>query len=204
MPLRCDADQVDGISVVGTVQHVEGLAEAEISQNVHGQPVAPVRHVLGRAPSFVLVDHAAVVANGLAERPDVGQNVALHLLDGAVGEGVRQNAALPRVELLVAGVVRVRGRVHKGVVELGLPYVGAEPVDLLQGRVGVDRERVGPEAHKLAVLLVHPPELQMPVTPPGEVEHVRIRDLGQEGAGVLGQRVEEEAVDNETCCLRSG
>lgn len=191
MALGCDADEVDGVAVVGAVEHVEGLAEAEIAQDVHGEPVAPVGHVLGRAPALVVLDGAAVVADGLGEGADVGQHVALDLLDGAVGEGVRQDAALAGVQVLVAGVVGVRGRVHKGVVELGLAHVGAEAVDVLQGRVGVDRERVRAEAHKLAVPLMHAPELEVAVAAPGEVEHVGIGELGEEGARVLGEGVEE-------------
>ena len=204
MALGGDADEVDGVAVVRAVEHVEGLAEAEVAQDVHGEPVAPVRHVLGGAPALGFVDDAAVVAETLAEGADVGQDVALDLLDGAVGEGVRQDAALAGVQVLVAGVVGVRGRVHKGVVELGLAHVGAEAVDVLEGRVGVDRQRAGPEAHKLAVPLVQAPELEVAVTAPGVVEHVGIRELGQERARVLGQRVEEEAVDDEACCVEEG
>lgn len=45
-----------------------------------------------------------------------------------------QDAALAGVELAVAGVVGVGGRVDEGVVELGLADVGAVRVDGLEGR----------------------------------------------------------------------
>ncbi len=191
MALGCDADEVDGIAIVRAVEHVESFAKAEVAEDVHSEPVAPVGHVLRGAPALVVLDGAAVVADGLGKGADVGQNVALDLLDGAIGEGVRQDAALAGVQVLVAGVVGVWGRVHKGVIELGLAHVGAEAVDLLQGRVGVDRERVRAEAHKLAVRLMHAPELEVTVAAPGEVEHVGIGELGEEGTGVLGEGVEE-------------
>lgn len=197
MALRRDANQINGIPVVRAIKHVEGLAKAQITQNVHGEPVAPVRHVLGRAPPLPVRDGPAIVANPLAKRPDIRQDISLDLLDGAVRKRMREHAALAGVQVLVAGVVGVGGRVDEGVVEFGLAHVGAEAVDLLQRRVGVDRERVGPEADELAVPLVQAPELKVAVTPPGVVEHVGIGELGQERAGVFGEGVEEEPVDDE-------
>src|SRR5687768_12467938 len=107
MSLGSDAYEVDGVSVVRLVQHVVGLSEAQVSEDIHGQPVTPVGHVLGGSPSLLLVNHTAQVANRVAKRPDVGEDVTLHLLDGAVREGMRQHSALPRVDLLVARVVGV-------------------------------------------------------------------------------------------------
>lgn len=103
--------------------------------DIHGQPVAPVGHVLRRTPSLIILDGTAIVADGLAESADVGQDVALYLFDGAIGEGMRQNTALASVEVPVAGVVGVGSGVDEGIVELGLPDVGAEAVDLLEGGV---------------------------------------------------------------------
>lgn len=140
MALRCHADEVDGIAVVGTVQHVERLAEAKIAQNVHGEPAAPVGHVLGRAPSFLFCDGPAIIADGITEGSDVVEDVAFHALDGAIREGVRQHTPFPGVQILVAGVVCVGRGVDKGVVELGLADIGLEAINVPQGRVGVDRE----------------------------------------------------------------
>lgn len=154
MPLCRNTDQVNSISVIRAVQHVEGLAEAEIAQDVHGQPVAPVRHILGRTPAFLLVGHPAQITNCLAKCADVGQDVTLHLFDRPVREGVGKHTALSGVEVLVSGVVGVRGGVDEGVIELGLANIGTEAIDFFEGRVGVDRERIGAEPHELAVFLM--------------------------------------------------
>jgi hypothetical protein len=42
MTLRGNADEIDGVTVVRAVEHVKGLPEAKIAQDIHGQPVAPV------------------------------------------------------------------------------------------------------------------------------------------------------------------
>jgi hypothetical protein len=44
---------------------------------------------------------------------------------------------------------------------------------------------------------VHAPEVEVAVALPGVVELVGVGDLGEEGAGVLGEGVEEDAVDDE-------
>ena len=56
----------------------------------------------------------------------------------------------------------------------------------------------------LTVALVHPPELQVPVALPGMVEVVGIGDLGEEGAGILGQGVKEHSIGYETDDLIEG
>lgn len=203
-----DGDEVDGVAVVGLFEHVEGFSEAEIAQDVHGEPVAPVGHVLGSGPALLVGEGeagcdggTAKVADGVAEGADVGQNVALDFLDGRVGEGVRQDAALAGVQVAVAGVVGVGSRVDEGVVELGLAHIGLEAVDFLEGGVGVDGERVGSEADEFAVFLVHAPELEMSVTLEGMVGHVAVGQLGEHGTRVFGKGVEEETVDDEACCL---
>jgi hypothetical protein len=88
MTLGRDANQVDGVSVVRSVEHVECLAKAEIAQDIHSEPVAPVRHVLRRAPPLALVEGAPIVADALTEGPDVAEDIPFDLLDGTVGEGV--------------------------------------------------------------------------------------------------------------------
>ena len=140
-------DQLAGIPVVGTVEHVEGLAEAEVPEDVHGQPVAPVGHVPRGGPALLLT---AVRALGPAEFAAKGayvvEDVAFGLLDGAIGEGMGQYATLTRVHLLVPRVVGIWSGMHEGIVELGLADVGAEPVYVLEGRVGVEGEAVRTEA----------------------------------------------------------
>ena len=186
MSLSGDTDKVNGVTVVWLLQHVEGLAKAQISKNVHGQPAAPVGHVFGGTPALVFRNESPVIANCFAESPDVGQDVPLNLLDGAVREGMGEDSSLSGVEVFVASIVGVGRRVNKGVVELGLLDIGSVSVDLVQRRVGVDGQRVGPEPHKLAILFVHSPKLEMPVTPPRVVQHVGIGELGQEWPWVFG------------------
>lgn len=140
------------------------LSKAEITQNVHGEVIAPVGHVLGHRPALALIGRPE--ADLLTKGAHVGQDVSLHLLHGAVAEAVAEHAPLAGVQLLVARIVRVGRRVHKGVVELGLAHVGLEAVNLLEGRVGVERYAVGSEAHDAAVPLVLAPELEMPVALP--------------------------------------
>ncbi len=46
-------------------------------------------------------------------------------------------------------------------------------------------------------MLVHAPELEMAITLVGVVELVGIGNLGQKRAGVFGQRMEEDSVDDD-------
>src|SRR5512142_2313259 len=148
MTPRCVLDKLGGISVVGAVEHVEGLAEAQVPENVHGQPVAPIGHVPRGGPALVVAAAALAIpaAELAAKGANVVEDVALGLLDGAVGEGLREHTTLARMYLLVPRVVSVRDWMHKGIVELGLADIGAEPVDVLEGRVGVEGETVRAEA----------------------------------------------------------
>jgi len=186
MSLRGNANEVHGIPVVGAVQHMEGFTKAEIAQDIHGQPVAPIGHVLGRTPALLLVRQPAKLANAFAECSDVCQDVAFYLLYRAVGEGLGQHTTLPCVHIFIPCVVCIGRRVDEGIVELGLAHVGSEAIDVLERRVGVDRNRAGPESHKLAVFLVQSPELEMAVAFPGVVEHVCISKFRQEWPWVLG------------------
>lgn len=214
-------DQLQRKAVVGPLQHVEGLAKAEVAQDVHGQVVAPVAHVARLRPALG-VGAAIVEANLVAKGADVAQDVALHLLHGTLGEGVRQDAALAGVDVLVARVVRVGGWVDKGIVELGLAHVGLEAVDFLEGLVGVEGDGVGAESNHLAwkicvsnpksggeegvsrasilptIFLVHAPELKVAVALVSVVELVCIGDFGQERTGIFGKGVEEDSVHDET------
>lgn len=190
MTLSCDADEVHRITVVRPVEHVERLAEAEIAKDIHCQPVQPVGHVLRRAPTLGLGDLTSIVADGLAERADVGEDVTLNFFDGAIRESMREDSSLPSMELLVSGVVRIWGRVHERVVKLGFPDVGSEPVDFFERCIGVEGQRVRAKANHRPIDLMQPPELKMPVSLPCVVEHVGISELGQYGAWVLGQRME--------------
>lgn len=142
-------DELQGKSIVGLLEHVERLSEAEIPENIHGKIVAPVAHIARTGPSLG-INVAIVEANLLAEGADVAQDVALHLLHGALGKGVRQDTALASVDILVASVVRVGGGMDKGIVELGLADVGAETINILERLVGIEGERVGAKANNLA------------------------------------------------------
>ena len=63
---------------------------------------------------------------------------------------MRQHATLAGVDIFVACVVGVCYRMSKCVVKLRLSNVGLEPVDFLEGRVGVEGDAVGTEADDLA------------------------------------------------------
>ena len=131
-------DQLQRIAVIGPLQHVESLPEAQIAEDIHGEVIAPVGHIPRGRPALALHVHihitsglTTITTKLLAERPDVGQHVPLHLADGAVGEGLREHAALAGVQGLVPRVVRVGHRVLERLVELRLAHVRPEPVDLL-------------------------------------------------------------------------
>lgn len=51
--------------------------------------------------------------------------------------------------------------------------------------------------NSLTVFLVQSPKLQVTIALPGVVQLVAIRELGDERAGILGERVEEDAVDGD-------
>lgn len=149
MPLGRRGDQVQRKPVIGCLEHMECFSKRQVSQDIHGEVVTPVRHILGRRPPLCLSGRAATNLGG--EGAHVTDDVALHLLHGRVGEAVGEDAALASVDVLVAGVVGVGRRVDKGVVELCLADVGAEAVDFLEGRGGVEGDRVGAEADDFAL-----------------------------------------------------
>lgn len=144
-------DQLQRKAVIGLFQHMECLPETQITQDIHGKVITPVRHIPRPRPALLARTESTIRdANLLAESPDIAKDVALHVPHSIIREGMRQHTALPRMELLVARVVRVGGRVDEGVVELGLAHVGAEAVDVLEGLVGVEGDGVGPEPDSLA------------------------------------------------------
>ena len=151
MPLGRSSHQVQRIPILRTLQHPKRLSKAQVSKNIHSQIITPITHIPSRAPPFLLINHAhstllAPRSDLLAESPHVGEHVPLHLLDGGVGEAVAEDAALAGVDLAVARVVRVGGRVDEGVVEVGFAYVGAVGVDGAEGGGGVEGKPVGGEA----------------------------------------------------------
>lgn len=107
------------------------------------------------------------------------------------------------MNLLVSRVVRVGGRVDKGIIELSFADVCAEAVDLLESLVGVEADRVGAETDDRAVSLVHAPELELSVALPGVVELVAICNLGEERTWVFGERVEEDSVYDNAKALNN-
>jgi len=50
---------------------------------------------------------------------------------------------------------------------------------------------------------VKTPELEVSVSLSSVIELVAVGDFGKEGARILGQRVEKDAVDDESKCLRT-
>lgn len=192
-------DQVQREPVIRALEHVESLAEAQITKDINSQVGAPVAHILGYRPALAVASEP--LANNIAEGADVAEDEPLGLADGVVGEGGGEDAALAGVDLTVAGVVGVGHGVGEGVVELGLDHVGLEAVDVAQGRRRVEGDAVGTEAHDRAVALVQPPELEVPVAAVGVDELVGVGELGQHWARVLGQRVEEDSVDGEASSL---
>lgn len=179
-------NKLQGKAISRALEHVESLAEAQIAKNIHSKVIAPVAHLSRLGPALSLFSGTLQHTNLLAESTDVTQDVSLHLLHSALGEGLRHDTALTGMDLLIARVMRIGGRVNEGIVEFGLADVCAEAVYLLESLIGVEAKRVGAEADNWAVFLVHAPELELPVTLPGVVELVSICDLSDEWAWVLG------------------
>lgn len=163
---------------------MESFAETQIAENIHGQIIAPVGHVLWYSPALAVCRCAH--AELLAESAHISQYVPLHLLHGAVAEAMAQHAPLAGVQSLVARVVGVGRRVHEGIVELGLAHVGLESVDLLERRIRLEGHAVRAEANDGAVALMLAPEFEVPVAFPCMVELISIGDLGQEWARIFG------------------
>lgn len=128
-------NQIQSKAVVWALQHVESLAVAQITKDVHGKVVAPVGHVSRLSPALG-ISSTILKANLLAEGADVVEDVSLHLLHGTLGEGVREHTTLAGVNLLVASVVSVGDGVSKGVVEFRLADIGLEAIDVFQGLGG--------------------------------------------------------------------
>lgn len=201
---RCSSfDEVQCKAVGRALQHMESLTKAQITENVHSEVIAPVAHLARLGPALVLINRAIHHTNLLAESADIAQNISLHLLHGALRKGLGHDTTLASMNLLVPRVVRVGGRVDKGIVELGFADVCAEAVYLLESLVGVEADRVGAETDDRAVSLVHAPELELSVALPGVVELVAICDLGEERTWVFGERVEEDSVNDNAKALNN-
>ena len=82
-------------------------------------------------------------------------------------------------------------------VEGCLLDVGAEAIDCFQSGCSVDGEQVGSQTHICAILLMCAVESEMSRAFVGIVSEVYICDLCEKRAGIRGQRVESEAVDND-------
>ena len=50
---------------------MKGLTEAEIAEDIHGEPVTPIGHVLRGAPALLLVRASAQVTDGVAKGADI-------------------------------------------------------------------------------------------------------------------------------------
>lgn len=103
------------------------------------------------------------------------------------------------MDRLVDGAVRTVRilRRRESRIELRLPDIAFEAIDILQRRTAVEREAVRPEAYDRTVPLVAPPELQMSIALDGMVGRVQIRDLRKKRAGILRQRMQEQTVVDE-------
>lgn len=80
-------DKAQGESVLVALEHVESLAKAEVTKNIHGEVVTPVAHVSRLRPTLGF-DGAVGDANLLAKGADVSDNIPLHLLHGTLGKGM--------------------------------------------------------------------------------------------------------------------
>jgi hypothetical protein len=89
-------------------------------------------------------------------------------------------------------------------IEACLAHIGAEPVDGLEPCSGVDRKEIGPQTSIWAVLEVCILEGEMTRALVGVVGQVDVCELGEERAGVFGERVECEAVEDYSEDLRTG
>lgn len=130
-------NQVQGEAVVWAFQHVESLAVAQITKDIHSKVVAPVGHVSRLRPALGF-GISVLEANLLAESADVVEDVSLHLLHGTLGKGVGEHTSLAGVNLLVASVVGIGDGVSKRVVEFSLANIGLEAIDVLQGLLGAE------------------------------------------------------------------
>lgn len=151
MAMRCVSNKFNCEPIILLLQHTKRLSETEISHNVKGEIITPISHILAQSPALPLWSHnRRARAKTLGEGAHVLQNVALHGLHGAIGEGVRENAALARVLRLVDAAVRVVGVLvgGEGGVEVALLDGGVEAVDAVKGSGGVGREVVGAVADK--------------------------------------------------------
>lgn len=189
-------DQAQSKAVIGLLQHMEGLSIAQITQDIHSQVIAPITHDPWRRPALLLIT-PILHANLLTKSPNILQDIPLNAPHGTITKRLTEDSPLPCMQRLIPGVMRIGHGVGKGIVELGLADVGAEAVDVLEGGAGVEGDGVGAEAHHGAVLLVQTPELEMAVAAVGVVELVGVGELGEDGAGVFGEGVEEDAVDGE-------
>lgn len=130
-------NQAQGKAIVLALQHAERFTIAQVTKDIDGQVVAPVVHLSRLSPALG-VGAAILDAKLLTEQAHIVENEPLHILHGAIGEGVGEHAALAGVNALVASVVGVVHGVSKGVVELGFADVGLEAVDVLQRLVGAE------------------------------------------------------------------
>lgn len=154
VPLSGLRQEERGLPVLGhvTLEHVEGLAEGEITHDVEPQVGAPLGNVLGGRPGALGAAAGQLVDVG----PHVREHVVLDALQGGVGEGVAHDAALAGVGGAVEGRVRREdaGRRVEGQVEAGFADVGAVAVDGFQGGRVIDGKGVGAIADECSWELV--------------------------------------------------
>ena len=108
----------------------------------------PVGHVSRHAPPTIGLGSS--VADLGTEGSYILQDIFLDFFESLGAKRVGQDPPLACMLRLVAGVVRVSSRVHKGVVKLGLPDIGGKAVDGFESRGGVERDAIGAEADDTA------------------------------------------------------
>lgn len=151
--MRRIPNQPNREAVFVPLQHSKRLAETQITHHVEREVVTPICHILAHTPPFPLCpDCVGAGSEPVGECPHILKDVPLHRFHGAVGEGMREHAAFPRMGCLVNATMRVVGVLvgREGGIEVGLLDRCVKAVDALEGGGGVDRETVRAEADELS------------------------------------------------------
>ena len=143
-------DDVEDVAVLGLVEHLEVVPEADLAHHVKGEVSGQLRNVLRRGGA------GGALAQQGAEAADDGEDGVLHAVQRAVRQGLAQHPALGAV---VEGLRVDDGLRAPAGEELGedakvrrLGHVGLGAVDGVQRRRRVDGDPVGPIAHHIPYL----------------------------------------------------
>jgi hypothetical protein len=101
------------------------------------------------------------------------------------------------LHLVDGGVYANCGRcAGKRLIEACLAHIGSETVDALEPRGRVHREKVGPETHVWTVLEVRILEGEVTGALVGVVGEVDVGDFSEGRAGIFGERMERQAIED--------